>query len=100
MFYEQFKALGYHKLPSGIVSGMIATALTHPFEIVRARLQTQGLISKEQVTSEHPILQQFKKMSQSGGWGKGLAPRLFKKPIANTLTFLMFENLEDSREET
>jgi len=44
-------------LPSGIVSGMIATALTHPFEIVRARLQTQGLISQQQVTSEHPILQ-------------------------------------------
>lgn len=31
MFYEEFKAMGYHKLPSGIISGMVATALTHPF---------------------------------------------------------------------
>jgi hypothetical protein len=89
MFYEEFKGMGYHKLPSGIISGMIATALTHPFEIIRARLQTQGLTEKHEFT-EHLILFELKKMRQRGGWAKGLAPRLFKKPIANTLTFLIF----------
>lgn len=54
MIYEEFKAVGYHKLPSGVVSGMIATALTHPFEIIRARLQTQG-ISDKQENKEHRI---------------------------------------------
>jgi hypothetical protein len=34
-------------------------------------------------------------MVRKGGWTNGLAPRLIKKPIANTLTFLMFEILED-----
>lgn len=29
-------------------------------------------------------------MREGGGWLKGLAPRLIKKPLANTLTFLMF----------
>jgi len=29
-------------------------------------------------------------MMRKGGWANGLAPRLVKKPIANTLTFLMF----------
>ena len=54
MIYEEFKALGYHKLLSGVVSGMIATTLTHPFEIIRARLQTQG-ISDKQENKEHRI---------------------------------------------
>jgi hypothetical protein len=55
MFYEELKAKGQHKLPSGIVSGVVATAFTHPFEIIRARLQTQGLKEQQQVT-EHLIL--------------------------------------------
>jgi hypothetical protein len=29
-------------------------------------------------------------MFAKGGWTKGILPRLIKKPIANTLTFLMF----------
>jgi Mitochondrial carrier protein len=43
MFYEELKALGYSKSLSGVASGMLATAITHPFEIVRAKLQTIGL---------------------------------------------------------
>jgi len=40
----------------------------------------------------------LKKLMREGGWGKGLAPRLVKKPIANTLTFLMFEIMEEYKE--
>lgn len=29
-------------------------------------------------------------MKESGDWMRGLAPRLIKKPIANTLTFVIF----------
>jgi hypothetical protein len=36
------------------------------------------------------ILHELRKLGREGGWAKGLAPRLVKKPIANTLTFLMF----------
>jgi hypothetical protein len=43
MFYEELKTLGVDKVISGITSGMLATAITHPFEIIRAKLQTMGL---------------------------------------------------------
>lgn len=43
MFYEELKALGVDKIIAGISSGMLATAITHPFEIIRAKLQTIGL---------------------------------------------------------
>ena len=43
MIYEEFKDLGMNKPLAGVSSGMLATSLTHPFEIIRAKLQTQGL---------------------------------------------------------
>ena len=46
MFYEEFKEMGMGKVISGITSGMLATAITHPFEIIRAKLQTQGLFEQ------------------------------------------------------
>lgn len=82
---------------SGIVSGMLATSITHPFEIIRAKLQTIGLYEKHSY-SEHMIFGELKKMVKEGGWIRGLAPRLVKKPIANTLTFLMFEIMEELRD--
>lgn len=90
MFYEELKILGVNKALSGVLSGMIATAITHPFELIRAKLQTIGLY-EQHAYSEHMILGELKKLFREGGWGVGLAPRLVKKPIANTLTFLMFE---------
>jgi hypothetical protein len=97
MFYEELKTVGWHKLPAGIISGMVATAFTHPFEIIRAKLQTQGL-TEQHVYSEHLILGELRKLRREGGWVKGLAPRLIKKPIANTLTFLIFEIMEELKE--
>jgi len=55
MFYEELKALGYNKFLSGVTSGMMATAITHPFEIIRAKLQTIGLYEKHEF-SEHLII--------------------------------------------
>ena len=97
MFYEEFKTMGWHKLPAGILSGMVATAFTHPFEIIRANLQTQGL-TETRPLSEHLILAQLQRLRSEGGWIKGLAPRLIRKPLANTLTFLMFKIIEDFKE--
>ena len=36
-------------------------------------------------------------LKRSGDWMRGLAPRLIKKPIANTLTFMIFEVIDESR---
>lgn len=55
MFYEEFKGVGCDRLTSGILGGMISTAITHPFEIIRARLQTIGLTQNLQL-SEHLIM--------------------------------------------
>lgn len=30
-------------MTAGVASGMLATAITHPIEIIRARIQTEGL---------------------------------------------------------
>ena len=78
------------KVLSGVSSGMIATAITHPLEIIRARLQTQGLHEQHSV-NEHLIIYQLRQFVREGGWFRGLAPRLIKKPVANMLTFLFFE---------
>jgi len=37
------KYLGVNKATAGISAGMLATVVTHPFELIRARLQTMGL---------------------------------------------------------
>jgi solute carrier family 25 protein 38 len=43
MLYNELKVLGLNKATAGISAGMLATAVTHPFELIRARLQTMGL---------------------------------------------------------
>lgn len=43
MMYEEFKERRVNKFVAGIVSGMISTAITHPIEIIRAKIQIQGL---------------------------------------------------------
>lgn len=68
---------------------MLATAITHPFEIIRAKLQTRGLTEQHEF-KEHLIFIELKRLAREGGWTVGLAPRLVKKPLANMLTFLLF----------
>jgi len=43
MFYEELKILGFNKAAAGVISGLLATIVTHPFELIRAKLQTMGL---------------------------------------------------------
>lgn len=61
MFYEELKDLQYSKLNSGVMAGMVATAITHPLEIIRAKLQTMGLVSKQNV-ADHLLYSELKKM--------------------------------------
>ncbi len=89
MIYEELKDKQMHRLWAGMLSGMVSTAITHPFEIIRARLQTIGLTETHTI-SEHLIAREIRMLIKSGEWMKGLAPRLIKKPLANTLTFLLF----------
>jgi hypothetical protein len=85
-----------NKFAAGITSGMISTAITHPFEIIRARIQTGGLIEYH-TADEHLIIKEIKLFVRYGGCFKGLAPRLMKKPLYNTLTFYLFEFIEEKK---
>jgi hypothetical protein len=38
--YQEGKALGLNAFIAGMLAGMISTSLTHPFEIVRAEIQS------------------------------------------------------------
>lgn len=43
MFYEELKYRGLNKFTAGVISGMMSTAVTHPLELMRARIQTSGI---------------------------------------------------------
>ena len=94
MMYEEMKIKGINKITAGLTAGMLATAVTHPFELIRARLQTMGL-HEEQKVEKHMILKDLIELKRSGDWMRGLAPRLIKKPIANTLVFLIFDVIDN-----
>ena len=76
---------------SGMASGIICTAITHPFEIIRAELQTHELLRQSKKSS---ILTEVVNLVKSGEALKGVAPRLIKKPLTNTLAIVMFEFME------
>lgn len=89
MIYEELKEQGINKFTSGIISGVISTAVTHPFELIRAKLQTKG-IEKAYKIKENNLMNEIRELNRSGEWFKGVAPRLLKKPLSNTMTFLFF----------
>ncbi|KAL4435331.1 hypothetical protein ABPG74_022814 [Tetrahymena malaccensis] len=79
---------------SGMTAGFIATTVSHPFEIIRARLQIISKFDKNPDQKYNGILDAFKKIYEHdgvNGYFRGLAPRLVRKPLANALTFTLFE---------
>jgi hypothetical protein len=93
MLYQEGKTLGLHSFVAGIISGVLSTAFTHPLEIVRAELQSYIITQNE--LGGIGIAKQLKILAQTGEAFRGLAPRLIKKPLTNTLAFLLFETMED-----
>ena len=96
MLYEELKKHQISKFAAGIGSGMLATAITHPFELIRAKFQTIGLKQKVEF-QRNMILKELIELNRSGDWMRGLAPRLLKNPIANTLTFIIFELIDEAQ---
>jgi hypothetical protein len=75
-------------MTAGMIAGMIATSVTHPLEILRTMAQVD---SKKQQDGYFSRLSSILGQDGVKGLTKGLAPRLLKKPLANTLAFAMFE---------
>jgi len=78
---------------SGMISGMIATGITHPMEVIRTIIQVDSSV---QVKYDGIWTRLSRIWVNDGPKGlfKGLAPRLVKKPLANTLSFIMFEMIK------
>lgn len=93
--YTEGKHFGINSFLAGITSGVIATAITHPFEIIRAELQAD-MVTHDQIKIKQSLLTQLTILFQKGEALKGVAPRLIKKPLVNTTSFVMFEMLERS----
>jgi hypothetical protein len=89
--YQEGKAMGINNFVAGMMSGMLCTSLTHPFEIVRAEIQSY-VITVHSI-SKLSIFQQVQSLIRTGEAFKGLAPRVIKKPLTNTLAFWIFELL-------
>ncbi|EGR33353.1 mitochondrial carrier protein, putative [Ichthyophthirius multifiliis] len=95
---QMFKDSNIHytqvSMISGMVSGIVATTVSHPFEIIRARLQIMSKFEKNPAYQYSGIFDAFRKIyiyEGFTGYYRGLAPRLVRKPLANTLTFGIFE---------
>lgn len=60
MIYQEMKDHGINKVSAGMMSGVLSTAVTHPFELIRARLQIIGLTEKHDSLHEHMIMRELK----------------------------------------
>ncbi len=76
-------------------AGVVSTFATHPFEIIRTNIQVHiNFHSNEANHREKPIIKQLGSLLTERRLFDGVAPRLVKKPLANTLAFCLFEYME------
>jgi len=85
-------------MTSGIIAGMVATAITHPLEIVRTAVQAEPSNSKRyQNQGVVQIMTHLWNQEGMKGFARGLAPRLIKKPLANAMAFTLFESFSNNK---
>ena len=90
--------LGY--LGAGTISGVLATVLTHPFEISRTKVQSHKVDYTRRVNNS-VILSIFVDIYRRygvKGFAKGLLPRLLKKTLNNAATFYLYEVFRKRKE--
>lgn len=82
--------MGLNSVISGLASGLISTFITHPFEIIRTHIQVRINFDHEVSPKEKPLIKQLASLVKEGKLFNGVTPRLIKKPLSNTLAFLLF----------
>ena len=95
--YIEGKSMGMNSFSAGMIAGIASTLFTHPFEIVRANMQVQIIVENGNQLMEVPLTKQLLNLGREGELLKGVTPRLIKKPLANTMTFLLFEAMENTQ---
>ena len=80
-------------LLSGMISGAIATTLTHPFEICRTKIQSHKVDYSRKYRNSIILSILVDTYERYGylGLAKGLLPRLLKKTLVNASTFYLYE---------
>ena len=85
---------------SGCVAGGIATAVTHPADVVKTRMQ---LDTGDGTRGRRTLLQTMRAIAAADGvrgFWRGAAPRLVKRTLATTLTWVCFEGLLERVKDT
>jgi solute carrier family 25 thiamine pyrophosphate transporter 19 len=95
--HQRFERMGAGSGVAGALAGTAAKAVTYPLDVVKHRLQSQGL---ERVavmgnvppyTSFAQCLASVYRQEGAGGLMKGMAPAVLKTGVATGLTFLTFD---------
>jgi len=88
-------------MTSGMIAGLVATTATHPFDIVRTRLQINHNEESSKDTKEGTFrsLYNIWKTDGTGGLFRGLQARLMRKPLSNAMTFTFFEIFQTGKGE-
>jgi solute carrier family 25 protein 38 len=91
-------AWGLYLLPS-FTAGIVALLISHPFEVIRNRIQSGNSIledSKRYDTVTHAIGKIYKNEGVNG-YFKGLFPRLLRRPLNSGVTWMTYEILLKSK---
>ena len=95
-FYSRFKKSINSQLPptvnnaiSGILAGTFATILTHPFDVIKTRMQLDPIVNK----GFFKTLMTIATKDGLVGFLSGIGPRLARKPLQSMLTWIVYEEV-------
>ncbi|KAK9768149.1 hypothetical protein K7432_001443 [Basidiobolus ranarum] len=72
---------------AGILAGVTATAITHPFDVLKTRMQLQPSEYSNSFQASIKILRE----ERFSGLFKGLLVRLMRKPLGSAITWVVYE---------
>ena len=80
-------------MPSGAVGGVLSSVITHPFDMIRTRLQLEPSANTK---SYNGIIHAFTTISKNEGFRtlfRGVSPRIMKRAFASGLSWTLLEFL-------
>ena len=83
---------------SPFIAGVIALTISHPFEVIRNRMQANNKYLEDSKIYSGPLeaLKKIYKNEGVYGYFTGFIPRLFRKPINSGITWLLYDLFTES----
>ena len=72
---------------SGFVSGLFATSVTHPFDLLKTKIQLEPKIYHN---TYHAAIHVYKKNGLTGFFA-GYVPRAVRKTLSSAITWVIYE---------